>query len=258
MSERGKKAAAGATEAGTKGSEAPKKRAWYERYDPFTSLLLTIPIFLIYHLGILAIDLRNGVDLVSGLMVQLVDFSVAAYAGLTLGVAVALGVAAWILRAKNKMRPLAWLPMLGESLLLAIVMLLLVGWATNQLFADQIGAQIGGRSMGPLEKLVMACGAGFHEELVFRVGLFAGGAWLLTKVAKLGRLQALLLAGFVSSVIFSGVHYVGSLGDPFTLVSFTFRVLSGVYLAAVYHFRGFAVAVYTHAIYDLIIFFLVQ
>ena len=38
-----------------------------ERHDPLTSLVLTVPVFLIYHLGILLIDIKNGVDLVSTL-----------------------------------------------------------------------------------------------------------------------------------------------------------------------------------------------
>ena len=29
-------------------------------YDPLTSLVLTIPVFLVYHLGILLVDMRNG------------------------------------------------------------------------------------------------------------------------------------------------------------------------------------------------------
>jgi primosomal protein N' (replication factor Y) len=66
----------------------------------------------------------------------------------------------------------------GESVVLAVVMLFTVGWATQQIF----DAQTGPHAMGPLEKLVMACGAGFHEELMFRVVLFAGGALALERV----------------------------------------------------------------------------
>ena len=104
----------------------------------------------------------------------------------------------------------------------------------------------------------MAAGAGFHEELVFRVGLFGGGAWLLHRFASLSNVKAAWIAAVVSSIAFSAIHYLGPLGDSFQLVSFVFRMLAGLYLVAVYRFRGFAVAVYTHAIYDLLIFFFVQ
>jgi len=231
-------------------------KAWLtNRHDPLTSLLLTIPVFLVYHLGILAIDMRNGVDLVSGLTFQLLDQSLLAYIGVTVGYAVAVAGAAWWLRKKGKIRPTEWLPVLGESVVLAIVMSFTVGWATNQLF----GAQSGPPPMGPLDKLVMAAGAGFHEELVFRVVLFAGGAWLLQKAMKeKSAWKPALIMALFSSVVFSAIHYIGPFGDPFRLDSFVFRFLAGLFLAGVYRWRGFAVAVYTHAIYDLIVFFVFQ
>lgn len=228
-------------------------RAWLtRRHDPLTSLVLTIPVFLVYHLGILFIDLRNGVDLVSTLTFELLQRSLWGYVGVTIGVAAGLVVAGMILRRKGTIRPAELLPVLGESVVLAVVMLFSVGWATNKLFAWQIGP----RELEPLEKIVMAAGAGFHEELVFRAGLFGGGSYLLRRFAKWSELRAGLVAALVSSVIFSAVHYVGSLGDELSIVSFGFRLLAGLYLAAIYRWRGFAVAVYTHAIYDLIVFFI--
>jgi membrane protease YdiL (CAAX protease family) len=223
-----------------------------ERHDPLTGLLLTIPVFLVYHLGILAIDLRNGVDLVSMLTFELLDRSLLAYVGVTLGYAVAIGVAVFVLRRRGSIKPAELLPVLGESVLLAIIMFFTVGWTTQQIFDMQAGPA----AMNPLEKLVMAAGAGFHEELIFRVVLFAGGTLALTKLARLGSGKAAWLAAIVSSLIFSAIHYIGPLGDDFHIVSFTFRFLAGLYLAAVYRFRGFAVAVYTHAIYDVFVFFL--
>lgn len=226
--------------------------AWLKRrHDPLTSLLLTIPVFLLYHLGIVPISMRNGVDLVSGLTFRLLDQSLLAYVGVTVGYAVAIGVAVAVLRKKNKIRPTEWLPVLGESAVLAVLMSVSVGWATHHLFDWQAGPP----AMNPFEKLVMAAGAGFHEELIFRVCLFAGGAFLLARFTKLGETKSALLAGLVSSLVFSAIHYIGPFGDPFSVVSFTFRALAGIYLATVYRFRGFAVAVYTHFIYDVIVFF---
>ncbi len=222
-----------------------------QRHDPLTGLLLTIPVFLLYHLGILAIDLRNGVDLVSTLTFQLLNRSLLGYVGVTIGYAAAIAIAAYVLRRRGTIKAAELLPVLGESVLLAILMFFLVGWATQQIFDWQLGP----RAMSPLEKVVMAAGAGFHEELVFRVGLFAGGTLVLHRLARLSEAKAAWIAAFGSAAIFSAIHYLGPLGDPFSIVSFVFRLLAGLYLAAVYRFRGFAVAVYTHAIYDLIVFF---
>jgi membrane protease YdiL (CAAX protease family) len=60
----------------------------------------------------------------------------------------------------------------------------------------------------------------------------------------------------VSAVLFSAVHYVGSFGDPLALGTFVFRVLAGLFFTALYRWRGFAVAVWCHAIYDVIFFLL--
>ena len=60
----------------------------------------------------------------------------------------------------------------------------------------------------------------------------------------------------VSSVIFSAVHYLPPLGDAFTLSSFVFRVLCGVAFALVFQLRGFALAAWTHTLYDVFYFIL--
>jgi len=222
------------------------------RHDPLTSLVLTVPVFLVYHLGILLMSVRNGVDVVSELTLALLDQSRLAYVGVTLGVAAGLFVAGWWLRRKGKIRPARLVPVLIESTVWAVVMMVTVGWATSSL----VPAQAGPPPLGPIEKIVMYCGAGFHEELVFRVGFFAGGAWLLSRWRKLGELGAVAVALVGSSLLFSLVHYVGGMADDLSLMSFTFRTLAGVFLALVYRFRGFAVAVYTHTFYD-VFFFLV-
>ena len=111
--------------------------------------------------------------------------------------------------------------------------------------------------MGFLEKLVMAAGAGFHEELIFRVLLFGGCFALLSRLPLWPKWAAIMAAAVTMALLFSAIHYIGPMSDTFQLTSFFFRFLAGLYLTAVYYLRGFAVAVYTHTIYDLIVFFLV-
>ena len=53
------------------------------------------------------------------------------------------------------------------------------------------------------------------------------------------------------AAIFSGVHYVGALGDTFELKSFVFRFVLGFLLTIIYSLRGFAAAVWAHAFYDI-------
>jgi hypothetical protein len=51
--------------------------------------------------------------------------------------------------------------------------------------------------------------------------------------------------------LFSGWHYVGELGESFDLMTFVFRGVCGLVFTLIYHFRGFAPAVWTHALYDI-------
>jgi membrane protease YdiL (CAAX protease family) len=219
-----------------------------------------MPVFLVYHLGLLFTDLRNGADLVTGLMVQLLDRSLLGYVALTVGLAVAIVLVGRRLRASHHVEPRALLPVLGESLGWSLVLLFSVGWLTAQIFGASwatSGAellQLGPRTLGPLERVVMAAGAGFHEEVVFRVGLFGGAALALERLGW-PAWRAALASALGSSLLFSAVHYVGSLGDAFTVTSFAFRFFMGLAFAALLRFRGFAVAVYTHTLYDLLVFF---
>lgn len=224
--------------------------------DPLTSLVLTTPVFLAYHLGILLIDKRNGVDWVSVATLELLDASVPAYVGLSVGLCGVLVAAMWLLRKRGRVRPQALLPIVAESALWAVVMLASVGWAVQRVVPGLSAGAAALAQLGPLEKLVMAAGAGFHEEVTFRVLLFSGGARLLQAISGARALSAFLSAALISSLAFAAVHHFGPMGEGITLAAFSFRTLAGLYLCALYAARGFAVAVYTHALYDVLVFFL--
>jgi len=102
-------------------------------------------------------------------------------------------------------------------------------------------------------RLALSLGAGLYEELVFRViiyGLMAAGlkhAWPRQPGWAVG------VAAVVGALIFSGVHYLPPLGDPLELGSFSYRFLFGLVLTALFEYRGFAVAAWTHALYDVIV-----
>jgi hypothetical protein len=113
----------------------------------------------------------------------------------------------------------------------------------------------------------MSLGAGFYEELTFRVLLFGLGAKVLVKIfgheqMQLAGTQAtsrfsfrslLIMAGWAltCALVFSEVHYIGPMSDAFALTSFTFRAVLGLFLTLIFVTRGFAAAVWTHAIYDI-------
>ena len=110
----------------------------------------------------------------------------------------------------------------------------------------------GTQAIGLPRMLALSLGAGLYEELVFRVFLVTGLAWVLTRTGvKSGR--AYVVAALVGAAIFSAVHYVGAYGDPFALASFSFRFLFGLALNGLYLARGFGVAAWTHALYDVLV-----
>ena len=104
--------------------------------------------------------------------------------------------------------------------------------------------------MGPLDRIVASAGAGFYEELIFRLAAL-GGFLKLADNYKMNKWLAMLLGVLVTSVIFSSVHYIGAGSDPFDMGSFVYRTVLGCFLAGIFLLRGFATAVWSHALYDV-------
>jgi membrane protease YdiL (CAAX protease family) len=95
-------------------------------------------------------------------------------------------------------------------------------------------------------------GAGIYEELLFRLILLNLGIGLLAWM-RAGR-RASVIGGIVlTSVLFSAAHYIGPSGDPFRWLTFLFRFLAGVFFAVLFRYRGFGIAVGTHAFYDVLV-----
>lgn len=103
-----------------------------------------------------------------------------------------------------------------------------------------------------LQQLALSLGAGLYEELFFRVILVSALLYLFTFWTE-KKWLAMGAAMILAALIFSAVHYIGVLGDPFTMGSFLFRFLFGLALNAIYLWRGFGMAAWTHAIYDLMV-----
>jgi hypothetical protein len=215
--------------------------------DAWTDLGLTLPIFVLYHLGVVFLPIRNAADPVTGELRALVDHNLLAYTGLTLGIGAALVIVLLVFGDRTALDKKRFLFIALEAALYAFLMRGAASYAVGSL------ALAKGAAMDPLTGLVLSLGAGLYEEITFRVGFFGLGAWLLKKLFAGGGARLLAIVGWavVSSVLFSGWHYVGALGDPWDARSFVFRAACGVVLTTVYALRGFAPAVWTHAMYDV-------
>lgn len=107
-------------------------------------------------------------------------------------------------------------------------------------------------TLSTLQQLALSLGAGLYEELFFRVILVSVLLYVFKKIFA-QKSVAFAVAILLAAAIFSLVHYFGAYGDPFTFGSFLFRFLFGLALNAIYLWRGFGMAAWTHAIYDLMV-----
>jgi len=142
-----------------------------------------------------------------------------------------------------------FLVMLAESLFYAMVIALSISILLQSLLM-QLGSGIDG--LTTMQLLALSLGAGLYEELFFRVILVSLLIWLFSKIFKrvwMSSLAAILLA----AICFSTVHYIGTFGDPFSINSFLFRFFFGLALNVIYLYRGFGIAAWTHALYDIMV-----
>ncbi|MEQ9280157.1 MAG: CPBP family intramembrane glutamic endopeptidase [Balneola sp.] len=145
--------------------------------------------------------------------------------------------------------------MIGESTIYAILVTLVATFFVSMVFAFSANDPIS--SLTGLQKFALSLGAGLYEELFFRVILVSVLILVFQKVFYNKNWAAITAAVILSAFLFSMVHYVGSMGDPFTLSSFTYRFFFGLMLNGIYVWRGFGIAAWTHALYDLMVLFII-
>ncbi|HRI63383.1 MAG TPA: CPBP family glutamic-type intramembrane protease [Polyangium sp.] len=219
-----------------------------EKSDAWTDLGLTLPIFLLYHFGVVFLPVRNAADPVTKELTALAEHSLLGYAGLTLAIGVAFVVVLAATGQKKALERKRFVLIAFEGTLYAILMRFAASYVVGSL---TLAPNIQTRSV--FSGVIMSMGAGFYEEIAFRVGFFGLGALVLKALFSPGlrRVILTLLWAGVAAVGFSAWHYVGALGDSFDLQSFIFRAVCGLVLTAIFVFRGFAPAVWTHALYDV-------
>jgi hypothetical protein len=205
--------------------------------DLSASIVLIFPLLLAYEVGVLFAGNVNGADVVTRTLYSLVG-SRAIY--LAVHACVAVLFLYWI-RTHRKTSTLH-LEIAVPVILEASIYAMTLGAAISLVVDKMLG-------LGAADSMVSALGAGVHEELVFRLGLFSGGVALLR-----GHRFAVPIALVASSVLFSAAHHAGAHGEPFTMHAFVFRILAGGAFGAIFWYRSLAHAVYAHVLYDLVVF----
>jgi hypothetical protein len=223
--------------------------------DLYTSLILIFPLFLAYEIGVVFSSSVNGVDFVTRSVFAAVGYDRGDY--LLVQLVLVAGYLALVAHARRRgALPLGVIvPMLLESAIYALTL----GSFIILIMQDLLGLAM---DAGPVlalgdsgEALIIALGAGVHEEVVFRLGLMAGVAAVLRQTGMYHR-WAVPLALVGSALVFSLAHHLGPHGEAFFIDVFIYRALAGAAFGLIFYYHSLAHAVYTHFLYDVYVLML--
>ena len=234
--------------------DAPTGLRAYHRYTRSATygVLSALPLFVLYEAMIVAVNTGASAPVRIGAEVWLKELlsMTGARGGLLLVLIAALAAVGAYVADRHRRIPVRGRYLVGivlESVVYAVGVAVLVSNLVAALFAAAPPPE------GDLwTQLALSVGAGLYEELVFRV-LLVGGLALLFRPFFDRATAAYLLAALLGAALFSLAHYVGPLGDPLELPSFTFRFAFGLALNVLFLWRGFGVAAWTHALYDVMV-----
>ena len=223
---------------------------YFKSKSLFYSLLVTLPLFIIYEIGIFYMFQANIAFSKNGADVLIEEFiNMLGLNGYYAASSIFLTVFFLILFSQRKnfktfdisLKYLA--VMIIESFLYAGILLTVL--QNIYLFQGSIFTN--------LNNFILSIGAGLYEELIFRFLLLFVLSKSFKFIFKIKEFSSLALSIIVSSVLFSMFHYIGL--ESFTPVSFTMRFIAGIYLSLIYINRGFGIVALTHAFYDLFVIF---
>lgn len=222
---------------------------WQISRTPLTSLIFSLPLILMYEGGVIVLGYespRNGADVWLRQLLDQLGFG----AYFLLPFLTIVGLLAWHHVAHDKwyFRSGILLGMAAESLLWAFLLINIA--KMHETFWTVALENVPFANL--LSRFVGYCGAGLYEEVLFRLLLLPAFMWLLRRCG-VTPIFAAVSAVFMTSVLFSAAHYVGPLGEPLHLYSFTFRTLAGVFFSTLFLTRGFGVTAGSHATYDLLV-----
>lgn len=163
-------------------------------------------------------------------------------------IALLLTLLIWHVLCRHPWRIRGWvLPVMVVESVLLTVPLFMLGEVMLQVSAA-------GASAAPdlRQQVVLVLGAGIYEEVVFRLYLIAGLAWLVEGLLRMPKRIGMPLVAAFSAVVFAGCHFAPVGSELFSWQRFLMLVLAGAYLAVVFMQRGLGVAAGCHAAFNLI------
>jgi hypothetical protein len=236
---------------------------WRAARAPRYSLTFALPLLLLYEVLAFGLSgnefagLRNGADV----LLKTVFVALGGRGGLVVFGTLLIGGGVWLVlqdrRKCGKVEPrflaLMAVESIGYALMFGSVTSILTGLLVPVISAGPL-AVLGltpSARISLASQIMISLGAGIYEELLFRVILVSGLAWMARRVFRWEVTAAGLFAIGAGALIFSTSHYVGPYGYRFSLGSFAFRTVAGLLLSTLYLLRGFGITAWTHALYDV-------
>ena len=231
---------------------------WRVARAPRYSLTFALPLLLAYEVLAFSlshdevIGVRNGADV----LLKSIFLAMGGRNGLVVFGALLVGGGAWLVwqdyRKSRTMNSRVFGLMALESAVYAFAFGMVTSTLTGLLLPGLSILSMDFASNWSLPtQLMISLGAGIYEELLFRVLLVSGLAWLARTAFGWTRTGTGLFAVLSGALIFSAFHYIGPYGDSFQLASFTFRAIAGVLFSGLYLLRGYGITAWTHALYDV-------
>ena len=220
--------------------------------SPLYSFLFTLPLFIVYEIGVFisSIDqtmvIRNGADVLLRQFFSYFGLNGFKWLGLIFLISYLITFLIHKRNLQNTKLNLIYLPfMIFESIIWSMLIYLLM---TNihLLLMNPTGNMI-------IQRVTLAVGAGIYEEFLFRVVLILIFTKLIIFIFSMEYNYSRVIAMFISAGIFSGFHFIGDFGDFFSFNTFMIRFFAGILLGVIYFSRGFGITAWAHSIYDLII-----
>ncbi len=226
----------------------------YLRYtrSPLYSFLFTLPLFIIYEIGLLLSTsedlsyLRNGADALMRTMLSVFGITGLFWIG---GIFLVGFLTIYFLQKYSwdeyEIKSRYFLSMVLESTIWSYLLFIFMS-NMHILLMVTSGHRV-------IQNVTLAIGAGIYEEMLFRVVLIFLFNYIFALVFKWNNYLKLGISIVFASVFFSLFHFIGEFSDYFSFNIFMIRFLAGIALGILYYFRGFGITAWTHSLYDLIV-----
>ncbi|MCF6154276.1 MAG: CPBP family intramembrane metalloprotease [Candidatus Brocadia sp.] len=214
------------------------------------SFLFILPLLVLYEVGIAlqGASIKNTADVI--VKTPLLLFGKNGSLIFNSLVIAFLVVSVFYIEKEYRLNFRIFIPMVVESMVYALCMGYALGFVVYKVLFPYVLAKPFSTNMWM--GIILSVGAGVYEEIVFRLLLLSILYYLFVTLLKINKPIGAIVSIILGALIFTSMHYVGTLSDSFTYTSFMFRLLAGIFLSAIFLFRGLGIAVYTHAIYDVL------